>query len=29
MSLGQCEQARGRMIDDDIKVAAMLKRSPQ
>ena len=26
--VGECEKARGRMIDDDIKVAAMLKRSP-
>ena len=27
--VGECEQARGRMIDDDIKVAVMLKRSPE
>ena len=27
--VGECEKARGRMIDDDIKVAVMLKRSPQ
>ena len=26
--VGECEKARGRMIDDDIKVAVMLKRSP-
>ena len=26
--VGECEQARGRMIDDD-KVAVMLKRSPK
>ena len=25
--VGECEKARGRMIDDDIKVAVMLKRS--
>ena len=25
--VGECEQARSRMIDDDIKVAVMLKRS--
>ena len=25
--VGECEKARGRMIDDDIKVALMLKRS--
>ena len=27
--IGECEQARGRMIDDDIKAAVMLKRSPK
>ena len=27
--VGECEKARGRMIDDDIKVAVMLKRSPK
>ena len=27
--VGGCEKARGRMIDDDIKVAVMLKRSPK
>ena len=27
--VGECEQARGRMIDDDMKVAVMLKRSPK
>ena len=27
--VGECEKARGRMIDDDIKMAVMLKRSPQ
>ena len=27
--VGECEQARGRVIDDDIKVAVMLKRSPK
>ena len=27
--VGECEQARGRMIDDDKKVAVMLKRSPK
>ena len=26
---GEREQARGRVIDDDIKVAVMLKRSPK
>ena len=26
---GECEKARGRMIDDDINVAVMLKRSPR
>ena len=25
--VGECEQAPGRMIDDDIKAAVMLKRS--
>ena len=27
--VGECEKAHGRMIDDDIKVAVMLKRSPK
>ena len=27
--VGECEQARGRMIDDDTKVAVMLERSPE
>ena len=27
--VGECAQTRGRMIDDDIKVAVMLKRSPE
>ena len=27
--VGECEKARGRMIDDAIKVAVMLKRSPK
>ena len=27
--VGECGKARGRMIDDDIKVAVMLKRSPK
>ena len=27
--VGECEKARGRMIDDDIKVAVMLKRPPR
>ena len=27
--VGECENARGRLIDDDIKVAVMLKRSPK
>ena len=27
--VGECEQARGRMMHDDIKVAVMLKRSPK
>ena len=27
--VGECEKARGRMIDDDIKVAVMLQRSPK
>ena len=27
--VGECEKARGRMIDDDIKVAVMPKRSPK
>ena len=27
--VGECEKARGRMIDDDMKVAVMLKRSPK
>ena len=27
--VGECEKARGRMIDDDINVAVMLKRSPK
>ena len=27
--LGECEQARGRLIDDDIKVAVLLKRVPK
>ena len=27
--VGECEKARGRMIDDDIKVAVMLKRPPK
>ena len=27
--VGECEQALGRMIDDDIKVAVMLQRSPK
>ena len=27
--VGECEKARGRMIDDDIKLAVMLKRSPK
>ena len=27
--VGECEQARGRMIDDDKKGAVVLKRSPK
>ena len=27
--VGECEQARGRMIGDDTKAAVMLKRSPE
>ena len=27
--VGECEQASGRMIDDDMKAAVMLKRSPK
>ena len=27
--VGECEKARCRMIDDDILVAVMLKRSPK
>ena len=27
--VGECEKARGRMIDDDIEVAVLLKRSPK
>ena len=27
--MNECEQARGRMIDDDMKMAVMFKRSPK
>ena len=27
--VGECEKARARKVDDDIKVAVMLKRSPK